>query len=356
MRENILKYLACPDCNEGLELQVNPPKDSTGHIIKGELTCTNCKTTYPIIDGIPFFCTKDIDSIVDLNRNNFASEWNYFTSIMSPKNEALAKGELDSYFHPLITYKDLDGKIILDGGCGGGRFTYIVSKETRAKEIFAIDLSNAVFTAFNNTKHFNNVTIIQADITKLPFKKEKIFDFIYSVGVLHHLLDPEKGFNSLVNNLKPDGNIFVWVYGKEGNLLYITLADPIRKAITSKLPFKVNLALSFIISAILWSIIWLIYYPLNLMLGEKISCKMLPLTEYFNFFRKRGFKDFWRTVFDKMVPTISYYISKDEFTNWFTKNNLEHKISFRNGHSWSGISYPDKTSLHKNEKAKSAIN
>ena len=47
-----------------------------------------------------------------------------------------------------------------------------------------------------------------------------------------------------------------------------------------------------------------------------------------------------------MVPTISYYISKEEFNSWFTSNNLEHKIHFRNGHSWLGIGQFSKASVN----------
>ena len=336
-----------------LVLQKHNPSDSTGHIISGELSCKNCSNTYPIIDGVPFFNLNLTDSKIDLNRKNFADEWNYFTSNMDTRNETLAKEELESCFNPFANYKDLENKFILDAGCGGGRFIYIISKETNAKEIFGLDLSNAVLTAFKNTKHFENVTIIQGDITKPPFKKERLFDFIYSIGVLHHLPDPSQGFSSLVNNLKQDGKILAWVYGKEGNDLYIRFADPIRKAITSKLPFKVNLYLSFIISLIMWFIILTFYHPLNLVIGEETLNKFLPFNEYFNFFRKRGFKDFWRTVFDKMVPTISYYISSEEFKMWFESNNLEYKIYFRNGHSWLGIGHLCKASNNGKIKSES---
>lgn len=337
MYYNLLQYLSCPNCNidTSLEATIHKQDPDTKHIMQGELHCTQCNSVYPIISGVPFFCSDLTDSTIDLNRKNFADEWTYFTSTI---DKELAKDELDSYFHSFISYKDLDNKIVLDGGCGGGRFCYVVASESNAKEIIGIDLSNAVLTAFKNTKHFKNVNIIQADITKLPFKKkEKTFDFIYSVGVIHHLPKPQEGFNSLVKHLKETGKILVWVYGKEGNAIYINLADPIRKLITSKLPFRLNLFLSFILSAILWSLIWAIYFPINKVISKDLINKFLPFNEYFEFFRKRGFKDFWRTILDKMIPTISYYISQDEFINWFKENNLNNKIYFRNGHSWLGI-------------------
>ena len=351
MKEKIIQYLSCPNCYRNLNLQNHTKTDSYGHLMDGELLCSGCQTTYPIIDGVPHFKLHLSNSNIDLNRKNFASEWNYFTANMDERNEILAREELKSCFHPLATFKDLDNKIVLDAGCGGGRFIYVASKESRAKEIIGLDISGAVFTAFKNTKHLDNVTIIQGDLTNPPFKKDRVFDFIYSIGVLHHTPDPASTFNSLVKNLKDGGTILAWVYGKEGNFLYITFADPLRELITSRLPFKVNLTLSFIISGILWSIIWLLYTPFNLVFREKISNRLLPFNEYFNFFKKRGFRDFWRTIFDKMVPTISYYIPKEEFEKWFTSNNLKNKIHFRNGHSWLGIGQFSKASVNNKTTA-----
>ena len=345
MKERIVKYLVCPKCDSELNLKKSSVCKQTNHIISGELNCTSCKSIYQIIKGVPFFSLDISDSEVSQNIKNFGDEWNYFTSTI---DEQLAKEELDSYFYTFVKYKDLDDKVVLDAGCGGGRFSYIISKETNAKEIFSVDLSNAVFTAFENTKHLDNVSIIQADIRKMPFKKKKLFDFIFSVGVVHHMPDPFVGFDCLVQQLKENSKILVWVYGKEGNFLYITFADPLRTILTSRLPFKCTLYFSCVLSLIVWGIIWLFYTPLNLILGKKVSNKLLPFNEYFNFFKKRGFRDFWRTVFDKMIPTIAHYISKEEFTNWLKSGNLKYQLYFRNGHSWLGIgeqSSSEKTSV-----------
>src|SRR3990167_10020666 len=144
MKERILQYLACPDCDSDLELISHSQPDSSGHILDGDLVCRECNNSFPIVKGVPFFKKDLIDIEVDKNRNNFADEWNYFTSSMDKKNELLAKNELDSYFNPFVKYEDLENKIVLDGGCGGGRFIYVTSKHSNAKEIFGIDLSHAV--------------------------------------------------------------------------------------------------------------------------------------------------------------------------------------------------------------------
>jgi len=47
--------------------------------------------------------------------------------------------------------------------------------------------------------------VVQADIYKLPFPQ--IFDYAFSVGVLHHLPDPRAGFKSLAEKVKPVGTV-----------------------------------------------------------------------------------------------------------------------------------------------------
>lgn len=51
MREDLMEILCCPMCRADLTLA---PGDRDGvEIVTGTLTCTKCKTVYPIEDGIP---------------------------------------------------------------------------------------------------------------------------------------------------------------------------------------------------------------------------------------------------------------------------------------------------------------
>jgi SAM-dependent methyltransferase len=62
-----------------------------------------------------------------------------------------------------------------------------------------MDLSDAVETAYANLGKMPNVHVVQGDIYHPPFARPEgggPFDFIYSIGVLHHLPDPEAGFHS----------------------------------------------------------------------------------------------------------------------------------------------------------------
>ena len=102
------------------------------------------------------------------------------------------------------------GKKILDAGCGNGRFAYYAAKY--GAEVWAIDLGPAVEVAQHNTQS-RNVHVVQADLHNPPFALES-FDFIYSIGVLHHLPNPEAAFQNLLRFLKPGGVVQIYLYWK----------------------------------------------------------------------------------------------------------------------------------------------
>ena len=325
MKQKLLNYIVCPKCFH--EFQLNILKLEDDEIISGELLCKNCAESYPIIEGIPRIFSKEIKKKEAKTSKSFGHQW-----LLFPEFEKSKEYEFESYTQPHMNKHFYKGKIILDAGCGMGHSASVVASYG-AKEVIAVDFSNGIHVAYERFKDINNIHFIQCDIHELPFKN--IFDLIYSIGVLHHLPDPSKGFLRLVNkHLKGNGYIFVWLYAKEGNWIYITFFDSIRKNITSKLPIKINVIGSAVLSAFLWVITNAIYKPLN---RVKLN-KILPMNNYFIFFADLGFRRLWVNVLDKMIPPYQFYYSKENIENLFKKGNLKNvEISFRNGNSWRGF-------------------
>src|SRR5207237_8851005 len=73
-----------------------------------------------------------------------------------------------------------------------------------------VDLSLATEVAASNLTE-RSATFFQADVFNLPFAAES-FDYIYSIGVLHHTPDCERAFKVLPALLKPGGKIAIWLY------------------------------------------------------------------------------------------------------------------------------------------------
>jgi len=103
---------------------------------------------------------------------------------------------------------------ILDGGCGNGRVTALLSSvAAHGAQVMGIDL-NADQVAAANLKDADNVSVQNADLLGDLTGIGK-FDFIYCQEVLHHTEDPQGGFNNLVNQLTDDGEIAIYVYRKK---------------------------------------------------------------------------------------------------------------------------------------------
>ena len=106
-----------------------------------------------------------------------------------------------------------------------------------------------------------NAHIVQADIYHLPLKP--VFDYAFSVGVLHHLPRPREGFLSLASKVKTGGHISAWVYGAENNGWITRLVNPLRERVTSRINRRSLLHLSKLPTAALFAATKLVYGPLN---------------------------------------------------------------------------------------------
>jgi len=129
-------------------------------------------------------------------------------------------------------------KNCLDAGCGGGRFVVAIAK-LGAKKVNGIDVSEkAVESAKQRLKERNlfNAEVQVASVLNIPFP-DKTFDYVVSSGVIHHTPDPRRAFNELTRVLKPDGKLFLSVYGKYG-LKWFT-NDVFRYTICKIIPFPV---------------------------------------------------------------------------------------------------------------------
>ena len=109
---------------------------------------------------------------------------------------------------------------ILDAGCGSGVSTNYLAHLNPGSEILAVDVSNGAIDvakrrlslsgAYKRSKVFiENRNILDLE-DQLPF------DYINSVGVLHHLKYPKKVLKVLASLLKKGGLLHLFLYADGG--------------------------------------------------------------------------------------------------------------------------------------------
>ena len=223
MKPRLMNILACPSCRSSLILKVR--SRAKGEIKEGELSCSDCQAAYPIKNFIPRFVESDDYA------QNFSKEWGWYQSVVQKIREPK---EQESYVLRRTGFdkKEVKNKLMLDVGQGAG-----IAMDWFLKygaEVVGIDLSFAVDAAFKLHGFHPKAHLIQASVFNLPFKEE-VFDYIYSIGVLHHTPDCKKAFFQLPRLVKKGGKIAIWLYPWQG--LYSALSD-FWRFFTTKLPPK----------------------------------------------------------------------------------------------------------------------
>ncbi|HEX9392002.1 MAG TPA: class I SAM-dependent methyltransferase [Usitatibacteraceae bacterium] len=105
------------------------------------------------------------------------------------------------------------------GGTGGG--TIFLAEQLRHTDarIVHLDFSGASIEIAKQRaaiRGLNNIDWIHDSLLNLPTLGLAPFDYINSIGVLHHLPDPDAGLRALKSVLKDDGALALMLYGKYG--------------------------------------------------------------------------------------------------------------------------------------------
>lgn len=190
MSADLQAILRCLGCGSKVDRE-----DSGGYV------CSTCKRAYPSVNGIARF----VDS--QHYAASFGFQWHRYQKTQLDHDE-VCESERNFRMKTALRPEELKGKLVLDVGCGMGRFAEVATRW--GARVVGIDLSAAAEVAAKNLAEREFVAF-QADVFALPFAPET-FDIIYSVGVLHHTPDCEAAVKTLDKYLKPGGILAVWLY------------------------------------------------------------------------------------------------------------------------------------------------
>jgi SAM-dependent methyltransferase len=327
VRRRFIDDLVCPISRDPLTLAAVGVDD--GDVIDtGELVCAGCGARWPIRGGVPRLVPPDLPEAQQRTADAFAAEWLHFDE-MHPEFEE----QFLDWLHPLDrTF--FEGKRVLDAGCGTGRHAYYAAR-FGASEVVALELGDSIETARRVLAPFENVDVVQADLLRPPVcaaAEGGGFDFVYAIGVLHHLPIPYDGFRALLPLVRPGGTIAVWVYGHENNGFVRHVVEPVRRGST-RIPPPLLRGLAWPAGAAFHLLAKGVYKPLE---GTNVG-RALPLSEYLAHVGNFSFRQNYAIVFDQLVAPTSAYIKGPELQQWFDENGLvDVALSHRHGNSWRG--------------------
>lgn len=330
-----LEFIRCPAC--GGTLRLIDTQEQDGHILTGRLECDNDKKRYPIEKGVPRLLTDYKTSDERQTVEAFGTQWKTFDKTKGPL------GSMELFADNLRGFpvERLAGKNVIEVGCGGGQWLINMAK-LGAKAIVGIDFSESVEPCFENVKHLENVLVIQASIFDQAIATDA-FDAAVSIGVLHHLRDPAEGFRRMARLVKPGGQTAFWVYGHEGNRLYLFLTAPLRW-IGPRLGKQFRFALSTLLAAPLW--LYTRSIVCKILGVRRDGTERLPLGLYCVFLSTVRFSDIVMLIFDQLTPQLAAYLRKDEIESWVSGTDMNiSSIIQRNGMSWSVVA--DRAQNHR---------
>lgn len=196
-----LQHLVCTRCKTSL-IFADSQKSQQEKIEDGTLVCTSCKSTFPIVRGIPRFVPQDhyTEAFGYQWLQHAKTQYDSFTGMPVSENRIRIETKWP---------EEIPGEKILEVGSGSGRFTEQLLK----KKAFIASFDASVAVEANYASHGNNpsVLIVQADIYTLPFR-DAYFDRLVCIGVLQHTPDPKKSIVSIVAKVRSGGQCTMDIY------------------------------------------------------------------------------------------------------------------------------------------------
>ena len=244
--------------------------------------------------------------------------------------------KIDDYWGSIDMLKDIvkpfslntvKNKTIMEVGIGSGRILKNLIK-FNPKKVFAVEPSEAINIAKkNNAGSKSMIKFLNIKAENLNMNNK--IDYVFSLGVIHHIPEYKLACKKIHNSIKPGGKFLIWVYGYEGNEIYINIFNNLRR-FTRILPDSL---LRFICSFLNFCCYVYIFL-----------CKFfnLPMKEYMlEVFGKCSFEKRNYIIFDQLNPTYSKYFKKHELLNLLKGVGFK-KVKIRNRHSYSWLAIAEK--------------
>ena len=237
--------------------------------------------------------------------DSFGEEWLKFNAF-TDKEIDIAGSQYFDIVDELVLNKEA---VVLDLGCGSGRWTKYIAK--KVKLIEAVDPSSAIFSAVKLNEGEANVRVTQASVSNIPFN-DNTFDFVISLGVLHHIPDTQQALIDVVKKIKTGGSILLYLYysldNRGGLYKFIFNVSTFFRLIISKMShFLKKLFCDIIAISIYYPLVILTRF-LYLLFGTKRWIQKIPLSYYTD----KSFNIIRNDTLDRFGTPLEQRFSKKE--------------------------------------------
>ncbi|MES2621369.1 MAG: class I SAM-dependent methyltransferase [Bacteroidota bacterium] len=259
----------------------------------------------------------------------FGEEWNKFNAFSSEEIEKVGVEYFD-----IVTSKHLTEKsLVLDVGCGSGRWSkYLADK---VAHIEAIDPSDAVLAAAKLLRDTKNVRISKASADSIPFE-DNSFDFVFSLGVLHHIPDTKLAMQHCISKLKQNGYFLVYLYYNLDNrgIIYnkIFRFSNVFRLVISSLPAHLKKIVCDLIAMFVYMPLLSVSKLLSL-IGLKRLGQKIPLSYYSD----KTFHIIRNDALDRFGTPLEQRFSKTEIGDMMKECGLTDIIFSDNAPYWHAI-------------------
>lgn len=208
---------------------------------------TNQTREYPVVRGVPDLAQGARGHEKEQSINSFGEEWKSFATWGwleqlpdGPQAQwkyygGLLENSRDAFHAKTLCRPDdvVKGKLVLDAGCGNGRFSY--QAQANGARVVAMDASEAAYVAFENFRNrgIDSVGVVRGDALNMPFADDR-FDYAFSIGVMQHTGEAQVFLAELARVTAPGAAFSVNCYG--AGLPSYELVDAAIRMLTTRLP------------------------------------------------------------------------------------------------------------------------
>lgn len=334
MQPRLVSILRCPVSGERLALEVLEARDvprghaasgaplegpATPEVWSGWLVAERSGFRYPIVDGVPRLLADTrlaaplgpVESAARPDAalsaeyrqtvEHFRTQWENYADeekVFGRDVEGSWRYFRDTLCPPEFPDQALRGALVLDAGCGHGK--YLDALSARGAEMVGIDITPEVGRVYRKLSGRPNVHVVQANVLHPPFAPG-VFDYVYSNGVIHHTPDTRGGFRALSRLVRQGGHFAVWLYPFRSKV-FDAVSQALR-AVTTRMPKWLLRPLCHVPVPLLSIPGWGAYSKTSL--------------------RNASWRECAQVIYDFFGPKYQTHHTADEVTGWYRAEGFE---------------------------------